>query len=111
MPAGGLFSTGADVARFCRMFLNLGELDGRRYLSEHAVADMTRKQTDESVPETIGLGWMLGEGSYGHGGALRSNMMFYPSRDRATIFLVQHEKFAGNGSEAHGAFEKAALAE
>jgi CubicO group peptidase (beta-lactamase class C family) len=30
--AGGLVSTASDYARFCRMILNGGELDGRRYL-------------------------------------------------------------------------------
>ncbi len=30
----GLFSTGADLARYCRMLLNKGELDGHRLFSE-----------------------------------------------------------------------------
>ena len=30
MPAGGLFSTAADVARFGQMLLRGGELDGKR---------------------------------------------------------------------------------
>jgi CubicO group peptidase (beta-lactamase class C family) len=30
---GGLYSTASDYARFCRMLLNGGTLDGRRYLS------------------------------------------------------------------------------
>ena len=47
MPAGGLFSTAADVARFCQMILNGGVLDGKRYLSEAAVQQMTRKQTGD----------------------------------------------------------------
>ncbi|MDB5322045.1 MAG: hypothetical protein JWN40_3676 [Phycisphaerales bacterium] len=33
----GLFSTTADVAKFCRMILNGGEFDGRRILSPHAI--------------------------------------------------------------------------
>jgi uncharacterized protein YbbC (DUF1343 family)/CubicO group peptidase (beta-lactamase class C family) len=33
----GLFSTAADVSRFCRMILGGGELDGKRILSPHAI--------------------------------------------------------------------------
>ena len=33
----GLFSTARDIARFCRMILNGGELDGKRILSRHAI--------------------------------------------------------------------------
>ncbi len=38
----GVFSTGPDVARFCRMILNKGELDGHRILSPGTVAEMTK---------------------------------------------------------------------
>ena len=34
---GGLYSTAPDYARFCRMLLNGGTLDGRRYLSAAAM--------------------------------------------------------------------------
>ena len=36
-PAGGLFSTATDVGLFCRMILNGGFFEGKRYLSEAAV--------------------------------------------------------------------------
>ncbi|MBI5832598.1 MAG: beta-lactamase family protein [Armatimonadetes bacterium] len=55
-PGGGLFSTAADVARFCQMLLNRGVYEGRRYLSEAAVGEMTRKQTEDAVKESYGLG-------------------------------------------------------
>jgi CubicO group peptidase (beta-lactamase class C family) len=41
---GGLFSTGDDYARFLRMLLNHGELDGARVLSSASVAMMSRDQ-------------------------------------------------------------------
>lgn len=44
MPAGGLFSTARDTALFCRMLLNGGELNGRRYLSEAANAGVGEGQ-------------------------------------------------------------------
>ena len=51
----GLFTTTADLARFCRMLLNGGELDGVRILKASTVADMTRVQNDGS--DRRGLGW------------------------------------------------------
>lgn len=41
---GGLLSTVPDYAQFARMILGRGVLNGRRYLSEKAFAEMTRDQ-------------------------------------------------------------------
>jgi CubicO group peptidase (beta-lactamase class C family) len=38
----GLFSTADDLARYCRMLLNKGELDGVRILEEETVREMTK---------------------------------------------------------------------
>ena len=54
----GLFSTADDLARYCRMLLNKGELDGVRVLSEQTVNTMT---TPHSLPD--GTGWR----TYGFG--------------------------------------------
>src|SRR4030095_10302619 len=51
----GLFTTVADLARFCRMILNGGELDGVRILKAATVAQMTRPQIDGS--NRRGFGW------------------------------------------------------
>jgi CubicO group peptidase (beta-lactamase class C family) len=57
----GLFATAGDVGRFCRMILKNGALDGRRILSERAVAEMTRprplknKKTGETTVRGYGL--------------------------------------------------------
>ena len=59
MPAGGLFSTASDLARFCQMVLNGGEFQGKRYLSEAAVKQMTSKQTGD-LPNGYGFGWSTG---------------------------------------------------
>ncbi|MCS7272178.1 MAG: beta-lactamase family protein, partial [Gemmataceae bacterium] len=83
IPAGGLISSGPDLARFYRMMLRKGELDGVRILSENAVAEMTRLQTGELKTGFVegmgfGYGWAvvrqpqgvtasLSPGSYGHG--------------------------------------------
>lgn len=108
MPAGGLFSTAADVATFCRMILNGGELDGKRYLSEASLKAMTTKQTAESLKDAYGLGWSTGGGGFGHGGALATNMNIDPGRGLITVFLVQHAGFPGDGKNAQGAFRRAA---
>jgi CubicO group peptidase (beta-lactamase class C family) len=108
MPAGGLFSTADDVGRFCQMMLNGGALHGRRYLSEAAVKEMTSKQTADSIKEGYGLGWSTGGGSFGHGGALSTNMTIDAKRGLITVFLVQHAGFPGEGGKSQGAFRKAA---
>ena len=110
MPAGGLFSTARDVGRFCQMILNKGEFEGRRYLSEAAVQEMTRKQTGEKIAESYGLGWSTGGDSFGHGGAFSTNMTIDTKTGLITVFLVQHAGFPGDGGKSQGAFVEAAKA-
>jgi CubicO group peptidase (beta-lactamase class C family) len=108
MPAGGLFSTAADVGTFCRMVLNGGVLNGKRYLSAGAVKQMTSKQTGAEVKAGYGLGWSTGGDSFGHGGAFATNMTIDRKRGLITVFMVQHAGFPGDGSKSLGAFQKAA---
>jgi CubicO group peptidase (beta-lactamase class C family) len=108
MPAGGLFSTAHDLTRFCRMVLNGGELDGRRYLSREAVAEMTKKQTPPPLKDGYGLGWATDGKSFGHGGAFATNMTIDTSRGLVTIWLVQHAGFPADGEKAQDAFRRAA---
>ena len=108
MPAGGLFSTASDVGRFCQMVFNGGTFEGKRYLSEDAVKQMTSKQTGAAVKENYGLGWFTGGGTFGHGGAHSTNMTIDPKRGLITVFMVQHAGFPNNGNQAQGAFRKAA---
>jgi len=109
MPGGGLFSTARDVARFGQMILNSGTLAGRRYLSETAVREMTRRQTGPAISESYGFGWQAGEGWSGHGGALATNLKVHWQRGLVTVFLVQHAGFPGEGGKSLEAFEQAAL--
>jgi CubicO group peptidase (beta-lactamase class C family) len=108
MPAGGLFSTAQDVAKFCQMVLSGGEFGGKRLLSESAVRQMTQKQTGDSLKEGYGLGWSTGGGTFGHGGAYSTNMTIDPKRRLITIFMVQHSGFPGDGNKSHGAWKQAA---
>jgi CubicO group peptidase (beta-lactamase class C family) len=108
MPAGGLFSTARDVARFCQMILNGGVLDGKRYLSEAAVRRMTSKQTGD-LEEGYGFGWATDGNTFGHGGAMETSMTIDPKRGLVTVFLVQHAFFPGGGAAIRAAFQNAAI--
>lgn len=109
MPAGGYFSTAGDVGRFCQMLLNGGTLDGRRYLSEAAIKQMTSKQTAEALKDGYGFGWSVGGGTYGHGGAHATNMTVDPQKGLVTVWMIQQAGgFPGNGDKAQGEFKKAA---
>ncbi|MDB6138323.1 MAG: hypothetical protein JWO94_1395 [Verrucomicrobiaceae bacterium] len=105
-PAGGLYSTAADVAKFCQMLLNGGEMHGHRYLSEKALQQMTSIETGE-VPvnpqEGYGLGWFvkknpnegLSTGSYGHRGARRTVMWIDPVQGLVIVLMVQRMDMTG----------------
>ncbi len=107
MPAGGYFSTAADVARFCRMLLGGGELEGRRVLSEEAVRQMASRQTPPELKESYGLGFTVNGSSFGHGGAHATDMTIDPNTGLATVWMVQHVGFPGDGATAITVFTKA----
>ena len=109
MPAGGLFSTARDTARFCQMLLNGGELGGKRYVSEAALSELTKRQTPDSVPESYGLGFSVGGDSFGHGGAQATNMEVRPKQGLVIVWMVQHAGFPLDGDKAQGAFKQWAL--
>jgi len=121
---GGLFSTASDYAKFCRMILNRGELDGRRYLKAESVAKMTTVQTDElKTGFTEGNGWGLGwcvvrkpqgptevlsSGSFGHGGAYGTQAWIDPVKERVYILMVQRANFPNaDASDLRREFQKA----
>jgi CubicO group peptidase (beta-lactamase class C family) len=105
VPAGGLVSRGDDLAKLYRMMLNTGELNGKRVLSEKAVAEMTRVQTGEIqtgfvegmsygygfavVREPKGVTAVLAAGSYGHGGAFGTQGWIDPTNDVFVVLLIQ----------------------
>jgi CubicO group peptidase (beta-lactamase class C family) len=107
MPAGGYFSTAADMARFCQMVLNRGTFAGKRILSPEAVQTMTSKQTGDAVKDNYGLGWTTG-GNIGHGGAYATNMLIDPKRGLVFIWMVQHAGYPSDGGKSQGEFRKAA---
>lgn len=126
-PNGGLFSTASDYARFCRMILNQGTLDGRKYLKPASVKLMTAIQTgDLKTGFTDGNGWglgwcvvrqpqgitaMLSPGTFGHGGAYGTQAWIDPVKGAIYVLMVQRSNFGNSdGSEARRAFQSAAAA-
>jgi CubicO group peptidase (beta-lactamase class C family) len=90
IPAGGLFATAADVAKFCQMMLRGGTTaKGKRILSKAAVNAMTTKQTGPLVQSTYGFGLNTWNGGFEHSGALNTDMAVYTNRGIVTVFLVQ----------------------
>lgn len=105
IPAGGLYSTGPDLARLYRMVLNHGTLDGKRILAPATLATMTKVHTgDLAAAFTSGLGFgygwgvvrtptgvtaMLSPGSFGHGGAFGTQGWMDPNKDLFMVLLIQ----------------------
>jgi len=110
MPAGGLFSTAADVAKFCQMLLNGGVFEGKRILSEAAVKVMTSRQTADGIKESYGFGFSTNNGSFGHGGAYSTNMNIDTNRGLITVFMVQNAGWRNDdGKKIEPTFKKAAF--
>lgn len=96
-----MFSTATDLARFAQMLLNGGTLDGRHYLSQASIDEMTRSQLSEEVEKTVpgsgppdyisyGLGWGVSRtGSYFHPGVAMTDIIVDPTHKIATILLMQ----------------------
>src|SRR5690348_7231899 len=66
----GLFSTASDLARYARMLLNEGELDGVRLFKPETIRLMTSVQTPPELAARRGLGWDIDTGYSGPRGAV-----------------------------------------
>lgn len=101
MPAGGLFSTANDVAKFAQMILNGGVAGGKRIVSKAAIHEMTRTQNKGFGGTNYGLGWGIGEHGFGHGGAYNNGMEINPLAGRILIFMVQQAgPFGGDAGKS-----------
>ena len=126
-PAGGLFSTAADVATFGRLILNGGIHDGKRLLSEASVRRMTSTQTGDLINKGkgehgYGLGWSTSRmskdengpvipGPCGHGGAYDTHLDIDPGRKLVFVYMVHRAGYKGEENGAiYSAFKKAAEA-
>lgn len=125
-PGGGLFSTAEDLARFYRMILNGGELDGARIVSAEAIRQMSSVRSGDVVTGFTpgngwGLGWcvvrepqgvsaMLSPGSFGHGGAWGTQGWIDPVRKAAFVLLIQRLGLPNSdGSDMRAAFQEEAV--
>jgi len=110
---GGLMSTAADYTRFLMMLRNGGQLDGKRYLSEATLKEMTRDHLGPQVVRTAlylpgpGYGFGLGfavrtapasgkpdsaVGEYFWGGAGGTYMWVDPVNDLFVVYMMQSPK-------------------
>lgn len=106
----GLFTTAADLARFSRMMLNGGELDGVRSFQPETVRRMVSAQTPPAVLDRRGLGWDLDSpyagqrgalfplGGYGHTGWTGTSVWIDPFSRTFVIFLSNRNHPDESGS-------------
>jgi len=106
----GLFGTASDLARFARMLLAGGALDGVRVLAPATVARMTSRATPPGMTAVRGLGWDIdtsyssprGElfpvGSFGHTGFTGTSLWLDPASGGYVIILASrlHPDGAGD---------------
>ena len=95
----GLFTTAPDLARYARMLLQAGELDGVRLFKPETVQLMTSVQTPSSLPARRGLGWDIDTGyssprghkfplgSFGHTGFTGPSLWIDPHSKTFVVFL------------------------
>lgn len=105
----GLFTTAKDLARYSRMLLRGGELDGRRILRPETVKRMTAVQSPAGLPRR-GFGWDIDSpyagprgahfpiGSYGHTGWTGGSVWLDPFSGTFVIFLSNRNHPTEDGS-------------
>jgi CubicO group peptidase (beta-lactamase class C family) len=106
----GLFSTAADLARFVRMLLGGGALDGARVLAGDSVRAMTASQSPPEVTARRGFGWDIDSpysrprgtryppGSFGHTGFTGCAMWIDPGSRSFYVLLSNRVHPRGNDS-------------
>ncbi|HVY71134.1 MAG TPA: serine hydrolase, partial [Verrucomicrobiae bacterium] len=106
----GLFTTASDLARYARMILNGGELEGTRIFKPGTVKLMASVQSPDEVPSRRGLGWDIDSaysrprgkwfplGSFGHTGFTGTSLWIDPFSRTFWIFLSNrvHPSRSGN---------------
>jgi uncharacterized protein YbbC (DUF1343 family)/CubicO group peptidase (beta-lactamase class C family) len=106
----GLFTTAADLARYARMLLNHGTLEGVCLFKPETVDLMTSVQSPGAVAARRGLGWdidspyagprgeLFPRGSYGHTGWTGTSLWVDPFSETFVIFLSNrnHPDESGN---------------
>lgn len=106
----GLFTTAADIARFARMMLAGGTLDGVQLFKAETVSLMTNVQSPPGVSAHRGLGWDINTGysrrgalfpadiSYGHTGFTGTSVWIDPFSQSFVIFMSNRVHPDGKGN-------------
>jgi CubicO group peptidase (beta-lactamase class C family) len=106
----GLFTTARDLARYARMLLNEGELDGVRLFDPETVEKMRSVQTPEKVNARRGLGWDIDSqfsrprgslfplGSFGHTGWTGTCIWIDPFSESFWLLLSNRVHPDGQGN-------------
>ena len=107
----GLFSTADDMARYCRMMLNGGALDGKRVLSEMTVREMTRGRCLPDGTGCRGYGFDVSTGfsssrgnlfeagsTYGHTGFTGTMFWIDPNHNCYVVLLTNAVHPDGKGT-------------
>lgn len=127
IPAGGLYSTGPDLAKLYQLMLHKGTKGNIRFLSEASVEEMTKVQTgDKQAGFTTGMGWGLGwgvvkkpaavtatlsPGTFGHGGAFGTQAWIDPVKGVYMVLLIQRSDIGNSdASPMRQALHEAAMA-
>jgi CubicO group peptidase (beta-lactamase class C family) len=105
----GVFTTASDLARFARMMLNGGELEGVRLFRPQTVSAMTRVQSPATIAAKRGFGWdidtgfsrrgeIFSPGSYGHTGFTGTALWIDPYSMTFWILLSNRVHPDGRGN-------------
>ena len=104
----GVFSTADDLARYARMMLGRGALDGKRIVSERTFDLWTARHDTSSGGRA--LGWdrdsrfathrspLLSPRAFGHGGFTGTVMWIDPGKDLYVVFLSNRVHPDGKGA-------------
>lgn len=105
-----LFTTAADLARFARMILNKGELNGFRLFQRKTVELMTSNQSPNQLDARRGLGWdidtgysgqrgsLFPVGGFGHTGFTGTSLWIDPYSNSFVIFMSNRTHPDGKGN-------------
>ncbi|MBI5772744.1 MAG: beta-lactamase family protein [Verrucomicrobia bacterium] len=125
LPAGGLFSTASDIAKFYQMMLHGGKADGKLLLKTETVALMTTTQSGDIktgfvdgmswglgfqvVKEPLGVNAPLSPGTFGHGGAYGTQSWGDPQTQAIYILMIQRARLGNSdGSDLRKTFQETA---
>lgn len=114
IPAGGLYASASDVARFVRLHLGRGQVDGKRVMDERILREMvTIPFPGEGQFEGYSLGIAVnrfrGALLHHHSGGgfgFLSNMQWYPELGVGIVFLTNSSHHVVQWDLPHGILDR-----